>query len=190
MKLWLVRHAQPMVVPGVCYGASDVPVEPLANAGLAEQLAAALPLNTPPQGMLVLYSPLQRCEHLAQSLCALRPDLPMASEPKLAEMDFGQWELQPWANIPKEALDRWTADFADHRFGGHESVAEFLARVAAVWDATLARKDVKQLVWLTHAGVIRAASLLAQGIRELQSAQDWPIEAPAFGEWLCLDVKA
>lgn len=189
MKLWLVRHAQPVVAPGVCYGASDVPVEPLANARLAEQLAAELPLSTSPQGLLVLHSPLQRCEQLAQSLCALRPDLPIECEPKLAEMDFGRWELQPWANIPKEAFDLWTADFADHRFGGSESVSEFLARVAAVWDASLARKELGQLVWLTHAGVIRAASLLARGIRELHSAQDWPVEAPAFGEWVCVDVK-
>src|SRR3989344_6090949 len=59
-RLWLVRHAQPLVAPGTCYGALDIPADPAATRAAAEHLAAALP----PQSR-VIHSTLQRCEQLA-----------------------------------------------------------------------------------------------------------------------------
>jgi alpha-ribazole phosphatase len=44
----------------------------------------------------------------------------------------------------------------------------------------------KQPVWITHAGVIRATTLLAQGVRRVDQAQQWPQAAPAFGQWVVL----
>ena len=43
-------------------------------------------------------------------------------------------------------------------------------------------------VWITHAGVIRAAQLLAQGVRHVERADQWPVDAPAFGQWCTLVV--
>jgi hypothetical protein len=37
-------------------------------------------------------------------------------------------------------------------------------------------------VWITHAGVIRAATLIAQGVRQVRSADQWPRDVLAFGE--------
>lgn len=180
MTLWVVRHAQPRVAPGICYGALDLPAEPEATARTAEALAQELPL-----GAEVHVSVLQRCELLAQHLRGLRPDLTFKPEPRLVEMHFGQFEGVAWADIDPDAMDAWTADFAAHRFGGQESVAEFMARVAQVWDACLpARAAGQPQVWITHAGVARAASLLAQGQRTVRYAVDWPREGPAFGQWL------
>ena len=132
MTLWVVRHAQPRVAPGICYGALDLPAEPEATARAAEALAQELPL-----GAEVHVSVLQRCELLAQCLRGLRPDLIFKPEPRLVEMHFGQHEGVAWADIRKEAVDAWTADFWHHRFGGQESLAEFMGRVGAVWDACL-----------------------------------------------------
>jgi len=174
-KLWLARHAQPLVAPGVCYGALDVAADAMATQHAAQALADVLPT-----GLLVLASPLQRCELLAQAIQGLRPDLAYKTEVRLAEMNFGCWEGQRWADIPQQAYDDWTADFWQHRFGGAENVAEFMARVASAWQETSAQ------VWITHAGVIRALRLIESGVREVHDAALWPAEAPAFGQWCVL----
>ena len=127
MKLWLVRHAQPLVEAGVCYGASDVAADRAATQDAAQRLAEALPT-----GIRVMASTLQRCERLAYFLRGLRPDLAYMLEPRLQEMNFGQWELQRWDAIPRAELDGWTADFDSWRCGGAESVDDFMRRVAAV----------------------------------------------------------
>lgn len=176
MSLWLVRHAQPLVAPGVCYGALDVPADPDATVRAAQALAGVLP-----QRLAVQVSPLQRCEQLAQCLRGLRPDLTFKTEVRLQEMDFGVWEGVAWSSIPREALDAWTDDFGQHRFGGVESANDVLQRVAQVWDVYQAAHQ--PMVWITHAGVIRAATLLAQGRCNVRAAHDWPREAPAFGAW-------
>ena len=150
MKFWLVRHAQVLLPPGICYGATDVAADAAATLSTAQALAAELP-----QGLPLRVSPLQRCEQLAQALQGLRPDLVYkTTEPRLAEMDFGHWEGQAWSSIPQHALDAWVADFAQHRFGGRESVAEVMHRVALAWEAS--RQVGQDAAWITHAGVIRA----------------------------------
>ncbi len=179
--LWLVRHAQPLLAPGLCYGATDVPADAHATQRAAQALAVALPRHT-----TVLSSTLQRCELLAHMLQGLRPDLKYKFDARLTEMNFGQWEGQPWDAIPRAAFDAWTDDFWNHRFGGQESVADFLQRVTLVW------QDMSHLsgpaLWVTHAGVIRAATLLTQGVNHVAQASQWPSAAPAFGEWCTLPL--
>ena len=179
MKLWVARHAQPLVAAGVCYGALDVAADVQATQAAAEKLAAALPL-----GIAVTSSPLQRCEQLAQSLRSLRPDLTPIFDARLREMDFGQWEGQRWDAIGHSALEAWTADFAWHRPGGGESVQLFMQRVAAAWDAV----GTQPRLWITHAGVARACSLLAVGMRDIQQANQWPHAAPGYGEWFIFEA--
>lgn len=182
MTLWLVRHARPLVAPGVCYGALDVPADADATAKAAQALAAELPPN-----LFVQVSPLQRCEQLAQVLRGLRPDLTFKTEVRLQEMDFGVWEGVAWNDIPRDALEAWTADFGGHRFGGVESANDVLQRVAQVWDAC--RTAAQPVVWITHAGVIRATNLIAQNQRAVIHAEDWPRKAPAFGAWQTLRMN-
>jgi len=179
LKLWLVRHAQPLIAPGVCYGATDVPADDQATLEAAQALAQVVP-----QGLLVMASTLQRCELLKHVFKDLRPDLSYKSDARLAEMNFGLWEGQRWDAIPADELKQWTDNFGSHACGGAESVHQFMARVGAAWDETQAQG--KDAVWLTHAGVIRAATLLSQGIRSLSDAQHWPQQAPGFGEWCVL----
>jgi len=176
MKLWLVRHAQPLVEPGVCYGASNLPADGDATRACAAQLAQVLP-----PGIRLITSPLQRCERLADEIQGLRPDLMLKRDARLAEMDFGCWEGQRWDAIPRTAFDAWMADFGALRFGGRESVDELLQRVAAARAETVQQQA--DAVWVTHAGVIRAMDLLAQGIERLAHAEQWPRQAVGFGEW-------
>ena len=177
--LWLVRHAQPLVDAGVCYGATDMPADEPATDAAATALAALLP----PAARLWC-SPLQRCMQLADALQRARPDLHLQRDSRLVEMDFGCWEGVAWDAIPKAEIDAWTAAFWHWRFGGRDSVAALMGRVGAAWaDANQMSGPV---VWVTHAGVIRAASLLARGIRTVEHASQWPVQVPGFGQWLRL----
>lgn len=184
MRLWLARHAAPLVAPGLCYGASDVAADPALTVAAAERLAAALPRYTSVQ-----CSPLQRCQALALALHALRPDLPMHTSALLAEMDFGDWEGQLWASICAPALAAWTDDFAQHQPGGGESVTTFMQRVSSAWSNAHAAAAPDSL-WITHAGVIKAARLLARGHRQIERADQWPTESVAFGEWTILPLPS
>ncbi len=176
MKLWLVRHARPLIEPGICYGATDMASDIQATEACAQTLAQVLP-----QDVRVMTSPLQRCTQLAQALQTLRPDLQATPDARLAEMDFGCWEGVRWDAIPKADFDHWMANFNTYRFGGHESVGEFMQRVA------LARADTAvqtwPTVWITHAGVARVMTLLAQGLTRVERADQWPKAAPEWGQW-------
>ena len=181
-RLWLVRHAAPLVAPGTCYGALDVPADAQDTRAAAERLATALPA-----GALVGHSTLQRCELLAHDLQALRPDLTFTPDARLREMDFGCWEGKTWDTIGKSAIDTWVAGFATHAPGGGERLAQMLHRVAAAlqtareWRANQGAKDV---VWITHAGVARCVAWLQErGESALPRSQDWPVAAPGCGEW-------
>jgi len=182
MTLWLVRHARPLVEPGICYGALDVAADDEANRAAAQVLASELP-----KGLIVCVSPAQRCQQLALALHLQRPDVQLQTDVRLREMDFGIWEGVAWSQIPKDALDAWTSAFGSHRFGGCESANEVLARTALAWDeAHPAGLAHPHRAWITHAGVIRAAHLLSNNMRSVSSADQWPVDAPAFGQWTTL----
>ena len=181
--LWLVRHARPLVAEGLCYGASDVEADATHTEACALTLAAELP-----QAAWVCVSALRRAQALAGSLSRQRADLPSpVTDPRLNEMDFGQWELQPWDRIPREAFDAWTADFHGHCFGGRESVGQRLQRVGQALEASRAVvAGGRDVVWVTHAGVIRAVQHLLQRPDETPTAASWPREAPDFGGFLAM----
>lgn len=182
MKLWLIRHAPVDAAPGLCYGASDLPAQTAATQSAAQAMAPQLP-----SGMAVRTSPLQRCTVLAQAIGALRPDLDApAIDPRIAEMDFGDWEMQPWPHIARAEIDAWAADFADGRAGRRgESTRVFMQRVGMAWDAW--RTTGRDAAWVTHAGVIRAVWLLQRGVRCPRDAGEWPAQAIAHGEWLAVE---
>ncbi len=184
MKLWLVRHAQPLVESGVCYGSTDIPADAQATATQARQLAELLPA-----GVRIFSSPLQRCESLALMLCGLRPDLVYERDARLRELDFGRWEGRRWCDIRQDEFDTWMDDFAEYHVGGGESVQALMGRVGRALRNTrecvaFSGQAAKgNAVWITHAGVICAATLLAKGITDLRRPGEWPTEALGYGQW-------
>jgi alpha-ribazole phosphatase len=188
MRLYLVRHPKPLVEAGVCYGASDV-----ACCTEALESAAAAVLPELPSGLKIISSPLSRCEHFAQVLCRREIGLSYKTDQKLAEMDFGEWEMKAWSSIAPEELAAWTDAFATYRCGGSgESTGMFVQRVAKRLHESL--HSGEDQMWITHAGVIRAVQWLssqswesfialldpAQLLSQLRAA-DWPSGEVAFG---------
>ncbi len=184
MKLRLLRHAKVQVAKGLCYGATDLQSDPDHTRDTAQRLAPQLRANTQ-----IVTSPLQRAAQLAHAIQRLRPDLiALEIDPRLREMDFGQWEMQPWDSMPKAACDAWTDDFAHHRFGGHESAQEVVDRVASAL-ADMKQQTCEDILWVTHAGVIGAVQFLLAGQAQLlRTASDWPLSTVALGEWLDIEI--
>lgn len=186
MKLWLLRHARVQLPHGLCYGASDVAADPVATEQAAQRFAPC-----PAPGCRVWVSPLARAQALALAVHRLRPQLLLPQvDARLREMDFGVWEMHAWESIPKEAIDAWTTDFAQHRFGGQESTQEVIVRVAEALDHALALGE-SEMTWVTHAGVIRALQFLQSsgGRRAISMASEWPVHAPQMGGWMTLEFN-
>jgi alpha-ribazole phosphatase len=182
VKLHLVRHPPPDVDPGLCYGATDVPV---AEAALA-RVHAALDAAGLPGRLPVYASPLRRCALLARRLGArdLRFDA------RLAEMDFGGWEMRPWSDIPRAEVDAWAADLLDYRPGGLENVRAVAHRVAAFLADLRAGADAAdEAVVICHAGTIRLLLAMRSGLPLAEAA----LQAAAtphrigYGEILALE---
>jgi alpha-ribazole phosphatase len=144
--LHLIRHPQPAVAPGVCYGRLDLP--PAAADAALEQLAARLRAELPPATPLWT-SPLVRCRALAERLHAA-PQV----DARLQEMDFGAWEGLHWDAIARDQLDAWAADVADYAPPGGESARALQARACA-WLAEIVTAAPPAAVAVTHGGVIR-----------------------------------
>ena len=171
MELILLRHPAPAIDADVCYGSADLTLRP----GLEDP--GRLPEAPPPFATLVT-SPLRRCRRLAERLGAAR-DRAVRVDDRIAEMDFGRWELRRWREIDRAEVDAWAADFEHARPHGGETVAELRARVAAALDG--ARAEPGPVLWVTHGGVVRAVC----GI--LGARDGWETRLD-FGRFLRLDI--
>lgn len=164
MRLYLVRHPKPMVDASVCYGSSDIAVIPHALDQAVRGLTASVALGGLPRGLVMYSSPLRRCADLAQGLAGALDCASLVFDERLAEMDFGCWELCNWDDIPRGDIDAWADDLAMYCPGGGESVIQMAARVQAFYDDVLVMG--RDAIVVCHAGTIRML-LACQGRRPL-----------------------
>lgn len=181
VRLHLLRHMAPIVAPGVCYGRSDIAAEPIDEDALA-RLRAQLPAGVP-----VYSSPLRRCLDLARAL-----DIGEAIiDARLAELDFGDWELQRWDDIARAEIDAWALDIAFYRPGGGECAHDMALRVSAFCDAlrTVPQPDA---IVVCHAGTMRLLAAHARGLAPAEMARAAAAEAStiAYGALLTLHFSA
>ncbi|MDQ8037334.1 MAG: alpha-ribazole phosphatase family protein [Pedobacter sp.] len=175
MPLHLIRHTQPAVPPGLCYGRLDVALADSFSdelASLRTKLSALGASHYP-----VISSPSTRCLHLAQSLCAETHDNAQ-NDARLMELDFGDWEGKAWSEIDSPEARHWGDHWQTARCPNGESLADLLARLRDCWQALPAN----DLLVISHAGPLRASLHLLTGL-SLQQAFVRPI---AFGEIITL----
>jgi alpha-ribazole phosphatase len=142
LDLYLVRHPKPRIDDGLCYGISDLPVAE-DPAACAARLAPLLP-----RAACVLSSTLLRARVLAEAL-----DPAARCDPRLSELDFGEWEMKPFADIPVEGFDAWGDTLVDFRAPAGELYADMAARVWAAFDEH--RQGARHLVIVGHNGPMR-----------------------------------
>lgn len=149
MEIYLVRHTETICKKGVCYGQSDV--------GLAEPLESifeAIVLQLPPEATL-FSSPLKRCMILAEYIQDNIKTISFEKEERLMEMNFGDWEMKNWNDIPPEQLDPWMEDFVNICVLNGESFVALHERVGDFF-SKISKEKTDPIIIVAHAGVIRS----------------------------------
>ncbi|MDJ0977288.1 MAG: histidine phosphatase family protein [Erythrobacter sp.] len=149
MALIFLRHSEPLIKLGVCYGQLDVEARVLSEVELSE-LSETLPQSL----VRIDTSPLSRCAALAGRL-AERLNRPLQIDPRLQEIDFGRREGCAWDDIPRGEIDDWAADVTGAKPYGGESVDEMTVRVRSYLDEC--PYDQADVLAVTHMGVVRCA---------------------------------
>ncbi|MEM7781084.1 MAG: histidine phosphatase family protein [Pseudomonadota bacterium] len=176
MALTFLRHSEPCIEPGICYGQLDIAARELSEAELSELVG-----NLPKTLSRIDTSPLSRCSRLAERIVE-RLNLPLQIDPRLQEIDFGRWENCAWDDIPREEIDAWAADVTGAKPHGGESVDELTARVRSYLDeCPYGRSDI---LVVTHLGVVRCAHAAFgyEGALEMKLGywQTMPFNPPRF----------
>lgn len=163
-QLFLIRHPPVRIDAGVCYGRSDVAATPLSVAAL-QSLRAALPCDA-----ALISSPLSRCRDLAFALAA--PGQAPQLDTRWMEMDFGEWELQCFDNIPRALIDAWAAAPWTYAPPGGESAQDMSQRVLAGLHEILEMRR-QAITVVAHAGPLRVVMGYLRDLpREQWLAQD------------------
>ena len=153
MKIYLVRHTTPAVERGVCYGHSDVPL-----AESFEDEFEALRKHLPANPGRVISSPLNRCRRLAEKLVGDDYEV----DPRLIELNFGQWEMRNWREISQEKDFRWAKEFVDTPPPNGESYRALAKRVGPLLEQFSAGRG--RVILVSHGGVIRAMLAAVLGL--------------------------
>ena len=154
-----LRHPRPDAAPGLCYGRTDLDIGPDGVAEIARAMEA-----TPKVG-LVIASPALRCRRLAEALAA-RDGVELRLEPRLWELDFGDWEGVPWAGIGRDKSDLWADDPWNIAPPAGETFAQLHARVGEVL-AEVTPEMMPEMMpgtaLVCHAGPIRVSRMILTG---------------------------
>lgn len=136
--------------------------EPAAVGAAALIKAADTPIER------IITSPLYRALDVARAV-AEATGAPLHTDDRLVDLDFGAWEGQPWATLPRAEINAWTADPLHYRPGGGECLTDVLRRVRHAWTSIASAAETTLV--LTHAGPIRCLLHIAQRIPLLQAIQ-------------------
>ncbi len=145
MDIHLIRHPRTVAPLGMCYGSLDLEPDPAHLAADAARLAPALPADA-----RFVASPQRRARKLAEALAG---DRPVATDARLVEMDFGEWEGRAWDDLPRNHVDAWAANVTGYVPPGGESVEAVAARVLDWWDGV--EVVDAPLVVVSHGGPLR-----------------------------------
>lgn len=150
MDIYLIRHSAVYNPNKLCYGQSEIPLEENFTHyfnSLEESLGTALKNNA-----IFYSSPLRRCTKLASFLSNNN----FISDNRIMELNFGNWELQPWDTIDSQQLNPWMADFVNYKTPNGENFIDLAHRCSLFWEQILQHTSHQNLFIITHAGVIRA----------------------------------
>ncbi|MBA2327277.1 MAG: histidine phosphatase family protein [Actinobacteria bacterium] len=107
----------------------------------------------------VLASPLARARETAAPIAAA-VGCDVEIDDRLIEIDYGEWEARPFAELPPDVVARWRDD-ADFAPPGGESLRVVGKRVAAFCEERL---DQRVTVAVSHVSPIKAAVTWGLGV--------------------------
>ena len=168
MNIYLIRHTSVDVPKGLCYGQSDVPLRPTFEIEAAVTKAKIESIHFD----MAYTSPLSRCTRLAQ-YCGFGDTI---RDPRILELNFGDWEMQYFNKIKDPNLQCWYDDYMNVKATNGESFADQYRRVAAFLDE-IKQKEAENIVVIAHGGVLICAQIYAKLIHQEEAFQ----AVPAYG---------
>lgn len=169
MNIYLIRHTSVDVPKGLCYGQSDdVPLRPTFEIEAAVTKAKIESIHFD----MAYTSPLSRCTRLAQ-YCGFGDAI---RDPRILELNFGDWEMQYFHKIKDPNLQCWYDDYLNVKATNGESFADQYKRVAAFLDE-VRQKEGENTVVFAHGGVLICAQIYAKLIHPEEAFQ----AVPAYG---------
>jgi alpha-ribazole phosphatase len=172
--LWCWRHPRARGASGRCIGRTDL----VCDARKAKRLAHRIRSLARRHGLAreVWVSPLARSRAVGRVLAGWGWRVHI--DARIAELDFGRWDGQPWSAIPWAEVEAWQADLLHHAPGGGESLAQLALRTRAF--VAEAERGAQARILVTHGGWLNALVLLPRLLPSLLppatalAAKDWP----------------
>ncbi len=177
MDIYLIRHTQTANAEGLCYGQCDIGLA-ISFPEEVEALHDKLPSFD--EDCRVFSSPLTRCVQLAETFSES-----VIIDPRLQELNFGDWEGQRFDDIDPVALQYWTDNFSTATPPNGESFSDLYQRTGEFWQELLAN-PADQVVIVTHAGVIRALLARVLSLAPANAFQ-FRIDASSVHKLSCVD---
>ena len=151
--LVLVRHGQTEAnARGLLQGRVDLPLSDLGRRQ-AEALATLVPADA-----RVVASPLLRARETAAAFGRA-----VDVDERWIELDYGELDGRPIADVPAELWQRWRAD-VDFAPPGGESLATLGGRVRTACEDLAAEATEADIVVVSHVSPIKAAVAWALGV--------------------------
>lgn len=155
MEIHLIRHTAVENPENLCYGFAEMSL----RKNYLEDFKA---INLDKDFDLIISSPSQRCQLLAKYF-----QFNYTIDERIKEMNFGDWELQKWIDIPEDEINLWYEDFINIKATNGENLLEMQNRVSEFWNELISNENSKKVLIVSHAGVIRLI---------LQSILQFPLE--------------
>ena len=150
MKVTLIRHTSVDVPKGVCYGQTDVPVAATfpQEAEVTKQKLRGKVFDK------VFSSPLTRAKLLAE-YCGYKD---YDTDPRLLEINMGDWEMKRYDDIKDDNLQKWYDDYMHVATTNGESYPMVYRRLADFLDE-LKTKDYRHVAIFAHCGILLCAGI-------------------------------
>ncbi len=166
MTLFVCRHGRTEAnASGLLLGRADPDLDAVGRAQ-AEAIAAAVPTAE-----LIVSSPLARCRQTAEAFGRT-----VTTDPRLIELDYGDFDLRPLREVPAETWARWRSD-SDFRPPGGESLNELGRRVSSALDELVQQAGDRDVAVVTHVSPIKAAMA-------------WALDCDIGISWRCFVAQA
>lgn len=173
MEIHLIRHTTVENPDHLCYGFAEMPL----RNDFEEDLKI---IQIDKDFDLIISSPSQRCQLLAKCF-----RLNHETDERIREMNFGDWELKKWSEIPEEEINPWYEDFITINAKNGENLLEMQSRVSEFWNELISKESMNKILIITHAGVIR---LIIQAILQFPLENMFSIQID-YGKKTVIEVK-
>lgn len=147
MKIYLLRHTSLDVRENTFYGQTDLDVSKNFQNELSDIKVKVSKYKIIEKNLKVFSSPLKRCLILSKNLFKnFTIDL------RLKELNFGDWEMKKFEDIPKKQISSWENDIINFQIPNGESNKVFFERLKNFCDDN--RESEKDIFIVAHAGSI------------------------------------